>query len=149
MLEPLQIQFEVDCSPPLAFEVWTTRIASWWPSSHTVSGESDVEVVLEGRAGGRIYERSPAGGEREWGEVTVFDPPHRLAYLWHIRRDRADATQVEITFSAHGDGATRVRIEHTGWEHLGADAETWRDRNNGAWGNLLPHYRRAVVTLAG
>jgi uncharacterized protein YndB with AHSA1/START domain len=149
MLDPLQIQFELDCSPRLAFEVWTTRIASWWPSSHTVSGEPDVEVVLEGRAGGRIYERSASGGEREWGEVTVFEPPHRLAYLWHIRRDRADATQVEITFSAHGDGATRVRIEHTGWEGLGADAETWRGRNEGAWGKLLPHYTRAAVMLAG
>ena len=33
-----------------------------------------------------------AGAEVEWGEVTAFEPPHRLAYLWHIRRDRADAT---------------------------------------------------------
>jgi uncharacterized protein YndB with AHSA1/START domain len=145
MLEPLEIQFEVDCAPRRAFELWTARIGSWWPRSHTVSGESDVEVVLEGHTGGRIYERSASGGEREWGEVTAFEPPHRLAYLWHIRRDRADATRVEITFSAHGDGATRVRIEHTGWERLGADAETWRDRNNAAWGGLLVHYRHAVA----
>jgi uncharacterized protein YndB with AHSA1/START domain len=145
MLEPLEIEFDVHCPPRLAFEVWTTRIASWWPKSHTVSGESDVEVVLEARAGGRIYERSSSGGEHEWGEVTAFEPPDRLAYLWHIRRDRADATQVEITFSAQGEAGTRVRIEHRGWERLGADAESWRDRNNAAWGSLLSEYRRAVA----
>jgi uncharacterized protein YndB with AHSA1/START domain len=148
MHDPLEIEFDVDCPPSLAFEVWTTRIASWWPTSHTVSGESDVEVVLEPRTGGRIFERSAAGGEHEWGEITVFEPPHRLAYLWHIRRDRSDATRVEITFTARGDGRTGVRIEHTEWERLGAEAETWRDRNHRAWGSLLPHYRRAVALSA-
>jgi uncharacterized protein YndB with AHSA1/START domain len=148
MLEPLEIEFEVECPPRLAFEVWTTRIASWWPRSHTVSADPDVQVVLEARTGGRIFERCATGGEHEWGEVTVFEPPHRLAYLWHIRRDRTDATQVEITFTAHGEAGTRVRIEHTGWERLGAEAETWRDRNHGAWGSLLPQYRRAVALSA-
>jgi uncharacterized protein YndB with AHSA1/START domain len=148
MLEPLEIQFDVDCPPPRAFEIWTTQIASWWPKSHTVSADPEVEVILEARAGGRIYERCPAGGEHDWGEVTAFEPPHRLAYLWHIRRDRADATQVEVTFSAHGDAGTRVRIEHTGWERLGTDAETWRQRNHGAWGSLISHYRRRAAESA-
>ena len=49
--------------------------------------------------GGRIYERMTAGDEHEWGEVTAFEPPLRLSYLWHIRRDRADATEVAISFT--------------------------------------------------
>ena len=32
--------------------------------------------------------------------MTVWEPPARLAYLWHLRRDRADATEVEIRFIA-------------------------------------------------
>ena len=75
--------------------------------------------MLEGRPGGRIFERTPAGDEHEWGEVTVWEPPTRLGYLWHLRRDRADATDVEIRFVDRGDGSTRVEIVHRGWERLG------------------------------
>ena len=103
-------------------------------------GEDDLTVVLEGRPGGRIFERTPAGVEHDWGEVTVWEPPTRLGYLWHLRRDRADATDVEIRFVDRGDGTTRVEIEHRGWERLGADGETWRDRNHGGWATLLPHF---------
>jgi uncharacterized protein YndB with AHSA1/START domain len=71
------------------------------------------------RAGGRIYERTPAGDEHEWGEVLVWEPPRRLSYLWHLRFDRADATEVEITFTPAGDRTT-VAIVHRGWERLGA-----------------------------
>ena len=42
-----------------------------------------------GRPGGQIYETS-AGVKHAWGEVTVWEPPRRLAYLWHLGRDRAD-----------------------------------------------------------
>jgi hypothetical protein len=42
--------------------------------------------------------------------------------------------------------ATRVEIEHRGWERLGAQGEEWRDRNRGGWRTLLPHY---VATIEG
>ena len=96
-------------------------------------------VALEPRLGGRIYERGTDGTEHEWGEITVWEPPERLGYLWHLLRDRADATDVEISFRAHGSG-TRVEIEHRGWERLGADADLWRTRNQVGWSTLLPHY---------
>jgi uncharacterized protein YndB with AHSA1/START domain len=67
----------------------------------------------------------------------------RLAYLWHIRRDRADATDVEITFVPLDDGRTRVDIVHTGWERLGAEGRSWRDANAGGWNGLLPHFAAA------
>jgi hypothetical protein len=104
-----------------------------------------LTVVLEGRAGGRIFERTTEGVEHEWGEVTVWNPPSRLAYLWHLRRDRADATEVEVRFVDRGDATTRVEIVHRGWERLGTDDGSWRDRNEGGWATLLPHYRAAVT----
>jgi hypothetical protein len=71
MIEPIHLEFEVDCPAEHAFQVWTGRIARWWPADHTVSGEPEATVVLEGRAGGRIYERTAAGTEHDWGEVTI------------------------------------------------------------------------------
>jgi uncharacterized protein YndB with AHSA1/START domain len=144
VIEPIRLAFEVGCPAAHAFNVWTGRIGEWWPADHSVSGEAGLAVVLEGRPGGRIFERTAAGVEHEWGEVTVWEPPRRLVYLWHLRRDRADATEVEIRFIEHDEASTLVEIEHRGWEVLGAEGEDWRDRNHGGWATLLPHFIAAA-----
>jgi uncharacterized protein YndB with AHSA1/START domain len=144
VIDPIRLSFEVACGPEDAWMTWTERIGRWWPVDHTVSAEPDLEITLEGGVGGRIYERTAAGDEHDWGEVTVWEPPTRLAYLWHLRRDRADATEVEVTFTGVGAESTRVEIEHRGWERLGAQGVSWRDRNFGGWSTLLPHYIAAV-----
>jgi hypothetical protein len=149
VIEPLRLTFDVPCPPTLAFEVWTGRIDGWWPADHTASGEPDATVVLEPRPGGRIFERTAGGIEHDWGEVTVWEPPDRFVYLWHLRRDRADATEVEIRFAPLGPAGTRVEIEHRGWERLGAGGQEWRDRNMGGWSTLLPHFRAAIAGATG
>jgi hypothetical protein len=86
---PLRITFDVACSSQRAFHAWTTRIDTWWPPDHTVSGARLEAVVLEAHIGGRIYERSLEGVEVEWGVITTWDPPMTLGYTWHIgRRNR-------------------------------------------------------------
>lgn len=144
MIEPLRIDVEIDCPPEHAFATWTERFGTWWPPTHTVSGDPAV-VVLEPRLGGRIYERTGDGHEVDWGEITHWDPPRALTYLWHIRRDRADATDVEIRFVAAGPASTRLEITHSGWERLGAGAERWRNANRGGWSGLLPHFTAAAT----
>ncbi|MES2209653.1 MAG: SRPBCC domain-containing protein [Chloroflexota bacterium] len=148
MIEPIHISFEVACPVARAFEIWTSRIGAWWPTDHTVTAEADLDVVLEGRPGGRIFERTRAGIEHDWGEVTIWEPPSRLGYLWHLRRDRADATDVEIRFVGLEGHRTLVEIEHRGWERLGTDGTNWRDRNHGGWATLLPHFVAAVAADA-
>jgi uncharacterized protein YndB with AHSA1/START domain len=145
LTEPLTLSFDVACSVGHAFDVWTSRIGTWWPPDHTVTGRSDVDVVLQSGVGGRIYERTPDGVEHDWGEVTVWEPPTQLSYRWHLARDRAEATDVEIRFLPRGDGATRVEIEHRGWERLGRTGEIRRQQDRGGWEGLLPHYRAAVT----
>ncbi len=140
MNSPLRLTFEVACSVEHAFTVWTSKIGSWWPTDHTVSGEEDLVIVLQGEIGGRIYERTADGVEHDWGEVTVWDPPTRLGYLWHLRRDRSHATEVEVLFRAQSAGSTRVEIEHRGWERLGADGDAWREQNRLGWETLVPHF---------
>ncbi len=143
MIDSLRLSFVVEAPVDHAFEVWTRRIDTWWPADHTASGEEDAAVVLECRLGGRIFERTVDGVEHDWGEITVWEPPTRFGYLWHLRRDRADATDVEIRFVDLGP-MTRVEIEHRGWERLGGDGVTWRERNKGGWSTLLPHYIEAA-----
>jgi uncharacterized protein YndB with AHSA1/START domain len=148
VLDPLEVTVDVACPPADAFAVWTERIDLWWPKGHSVGGDTDVVVVLEPGVGGRIYERTRDGREIDWGEVTRWDPPVHLAYLWHIRRDRRDATDVAIRFVDRGDGTTRVEIRHSGWERLGAGGAAWRDANRGGWAGLLPHYVELVAARA-
>jgi uncharacterized protein YndB with AHSA1/START domain len=146
-VEPLELAFTVECSPEHAFDTWARRIGTWWPKGHSVSADPGLAVTLEPRVGGRIYETTPGGTEHDWGEVLTWDPPHRLRYLWHLRADRADATEVEVAFTAEA-GHTLVTIVHSGWERLGERAEAWRDRNQRGWAGLLGHYRAACsVTL--
>lgn len=140
LIEPIRLTFDVACPPDHAFRTWTARTTIWWPASHTVSAASGLEVIVEPRVGGRIFERTPDGDEHDWGEITAWEPPRRLVYLWHLRADRADATEVEISFSGADDTSTRVEIEHRGWDRLGAAGTGRRDANRGGWGGLLPHY---------
>jgi uncharacterized protein YndB with AHSA1/START domain len=146
MIEPLRITFDVGCPPARAFELWTARTSSWWPASHTVTARPDVQVIVEPRVGGRIYERTPEGDEHDWGRVTCWEPPNRIAYLWHLRQDRADATEVEVRFTAERDG-TAVSIEHRGWERLGARGAERREQNQRGWSGLLPHFRAAAAGM--
>lgn len=144
MIEPLVITFDVKAPLQHAFDTWTAKIDSWWPRSHSWTGDADLSVVLEPAEGGRIYEKLPDGAERDWGEVTQWEPPARFAYLWHLMRDRAQATLVDIRFTAVDDDLTRVEIVHTGWENLGVEGQDWRDANRGGWSGVLPHYVEAV-----
>lgn len=143
MIEPLRMTADLDCSADHAFAVWTDQFSSWWPRTHSVSGDPDIDVVLEPRLGGRIFERSPDGEEIDWGEITVWEPPRRFGYLWHLRSDRVDATDVELTFLDAGDGRARLEITHTGWERLGAAGPEWRDRNTSGWSGVLPIFTAA------
>jgi uncharacterized protein YndB with AHSA1/START domain len=143
MMEPLLLELDVACSVDHAFATWTDRFGLWWPAGHTTSGDPGATVHLEPRLGGRIYERTTDGREVDWGEITHWDPPRGLGYLWHIRRSREAATDVRVHFEDAGSG-TRVRIEHSGWERLGDEGASWREANRGGWAGLLPHFTTAA-----
>src|SRR6266542_1795482 len=109
-----------------AFRIFTEEIGSWWPlETHSIAAsEHEGErikaetVVMEGKVGGRIYEVMSDGSEAAWGELLVWQPPHRLVLAWQPARH---LTEVEVWFTADGEG-TRVDLEHRGWDGLGNDA---------------------------
>jgi hypothetical protein len=143
MTESLRFSFEVACAADHAFATWTERIATWWPADHTVSGDPAI-VVFEGSEGGRIYERTQQGQEHDWGVVTAWRPPDLVAYRWHLAVDPSAATDVAITFVPLDAETTRVDIEQSGWERLGAAAADLRRRNQVGWESLVPHFRAGV-----
>ena len=72
-----------------AFRLYTEQVATWWPFSTHSTGKEEVEtVILEGREGGRFYERTKNGDEHLWGTVLVWDPPSRVVHSWHPGRAR-------------------------------------------------------------
>ena len=49
------------------FRLWTEQIRAWWPAGHSLSGDPQTQVFIEGRVGGRFYERASDGAEYVWG----------------------------------------------------------------------------------
>jgi len=145
VIEPLRIEFDVECSPDHAFETWTRKATSWWPPEHTVSHERGARIVFEPRVRGRIFERTADSDEIEWGEIVEWDPPRRLRYRWHIATDPQHATDVAIEFRRAPHG-THVEIEHGGWDRLGDIGQAWRDANHAGWDGVLPSYAEAART---
>jgi len=136
-IHPVRKTLTVPLSAERAFRLFTADIASWWPlATHSV-GESKAEtVIMEGRAGGRFYERAGDGGTAIWGEVRVWDPPRRLVYSWHPGRDAATAQEVELRFTSEGNGA-RVELEHRGWVVLGDKAAATRESYDKGWNRVF------------
>ena len=148
MTSALRLDFVVACRPDTAFRLWTEALGTWWPADHTVSGDPRA-VVLEGHRGGRVFERALDGTEHDWGRVTVWEPPYRLGYTWHLGGGPADATDVEIGFVSGEDDTTVVMIEHRGWEKLGDRADALKDRNRAGWASLLPYLAEQHRRIGG
>ena len=140
---PVQRSVVVKADAARAFNAFTASIGRWWPRSHSIGGSPMQDVVLEGRAGGRCYERGQDGSECEWGKVLLWDPPARLIIAWQVdanwKYDPTLITEVEVTFTALEGGGTRVDLEHRNLERYGEHAARVRDAvgSDGGWLGLL------------
>ena len=147
---PVRRAVTVAAPPALAFEVFASRIGSWWPKSHHIGAAEPETVVIEPREGGRWFERAPDGSECEVGKVLVWDPPARLVLAWQLtaewRFDPQLVTEVEVRFTPEGQGATRVELEHRNLERFGEPAEQVRGQIDApsGWAGILDLYARAA-----
>jgi len=123
-----------------AFELFTTGIATWWPvASHAIAEESEAVPFVEGGVGGTIGERTAAGSQ-PWGTISEWDPPRAFATTWHPGYDADLATQLRVAFVEIGPRATRVELDHRGWEiHGGAADERFAGYDTG-WDTVLGRY---------
>jgi len=135
-----------------AFKVFTEGYDSWWPRSHHIGKSPMTKAIIEGKVGGRCYTEQQDGTECDWGQVLVWEPPHRLTFAWQITHewgyqpDLAQSSEVEIRFTAEPGGGTRVDLEHRHFERHGAGGDDMRmkvDATNG-WGGLLELFKQTA-----
>ena len=146
-IAPAAIRKTIDVNVPVdrAFAVFAARMGEWWHKEHSIARETtQVDVVIEPRAGGRWYEKGADGSEHPWGRVIAYEPPHRLVLAWQLTRefvfDPDFETTVEVRFEETAEG-TRVHFEHRDLERMGPDAAEMLEGMDGGWGMLLDLYK--------
>jgi len=143
VLAPVRKSVTAGWDTETAFRRFTARMASWWPLETRSVGRAEAEtVVMEGRVGGRLYEKRADGTTSDWGVVTAWEPPGRVAFTWHPGREPDSGQSVEVTF-VPTDGGTRVDLVHSGWEKLGDTAAEQREQYQSGWDPVLVLYAAA------
>ncbi len=116
-----------------AFQVFTEDMGSWWPKSHHILEGELAEMVVEARAGGRIYDVGTDGSTCQWARVLAYEPPERFVFSWDIsldwkiETDPERTSEVEVRFLPEGDDRTRVELEHRRIDRHGDGWERMRD----------------------
>lgn len=146
-IAPAAIRKTIDVKATIdrAFAVFAARMGEWWHKEHSIAqGTTQVDVVIEPRAGGRWYEKGADGSEHPWGRVIAYEPPNRLVLAWQLTRefvyDSEFETTVEVRFEETADG-TRLHFEHRDLERMGADAVEMLEGMDGGWGMLLDLFK--------
>jgi uncharacterized protein YndB with AHSA1/START domain len=146
-VEPIIRTVTVKGSVERAFRVFTEEMGAWWPlETHSIAVDQGLEqraetLRVEGREGGRIEEVLEDRSTRDWGGIDVWQPPHRVVFSWKPNDRPTPPTEVEVRFTAAGN-ATRVDLEHRGWERLGEAAKEIHPlySSEGGWTMVLGRY---------
>jgi DNA-binding transcriptional ArsR family regulator len=109
-------ELRFDATPERVFEVLAHRSMEWFP--YTYGGERVETVVVEPFVGGRHFEDWGNGGGHLYGHVTVYDPPHHLAYRGRIMAGTILDTEYEIEAD---ESQTILRMEKVAVGPMGED----------------------------
>lgn len=124
-----------------AFTAFTEEIGRWWPlKQFSFGGERAKEIYLEGKVGGRLYERFKDGDEFTIGTVSLFDAPNRVTFTWQ-QPNWHGPTVVDVSFTPVPEG-TLVELEHRDWETAGVSSEAASGYEKG-WGFILGLFSEA------
>ena len=151
-IAPVVKSVTVNASAEHAFRVFTAGFDTWWPRSHHIGTSPMRRAVIEGFVGGRCYAEQEDGSDCPWGEVTVWEPPHRFVFAWLItpewkyQPNRSKASEVEVKFTAIDANKTRVELEHRHFERYGEGGETMRKGVSGemGWPALMDQFKAAA-----
>jgi uncharacterized protein YndB with AHSA1/START domain len=147
VIEPIRRSITVNRSIEDAFRVFTERFGEWWPLDQYSIVYDNPELkaetaVIEGREGGRVYERISDGTEANWGRVLAWSPPDRLVLAWSPNPEATVETEIEVRFTSEGPERTRLDLEHRGWERLGDRGQEARVEYANGWPIVLGGYEK-------
>lgn len=108
-----------DLTKPESLGAW------FWPARF------ETVAAVDPRPQGVWEVRSPVAGIAVDGRVLSADPPRALRLMWRWQGESA-TTDVEIVLTAVDDGATRVRVVHSGFA-----SEEERDEHVQGWTDCL------------
>lgn len=103
----------VDAPIERAFRVFTEDFGRFKPREHNLLAVEIAETVFEPRVGGHLYDRGVDGSECRFARVLAYEPPRRVVIGWDISPhwqlevDPAQASEVEVRFSAEAANRTR------------------------------------------
>lgn len=147
----VRVSTRVDVDPDTAFHLFTAEIDRWWKRGPRFRAPDDHRLAFEPGPSGRLVAYRESGEAWEIGRVLVWEAGKRLVFEWRARSFGADQrSEVEILFEAEG-GATRVNLEHRGWDAIPLDHPVRRGMANepafraffGHWWADLLHAMRA------
>jgi uncharacterized protein YndB with AHSA1/START domain len=154
LAQPTSVQLQVVVEAPAqrAFSVFTQDFDRIKPREHNMLAVDIAETVFERHEGGRIYDRGVDGSECPWARVLAYEPPDRVVFSWDIsprwqlETDHDKTSEVEVRFTAEGDGRTRVDLEH---RHLDRHGEGWEGERagvaaDGGWPLYLQRFADTV-----
>jgi len=141
-VQTLQIEQTVDiaASPETVFRALTTDIASWWGPPYC--DENDVvDIVLDLRLGGLMYESYGAAQGWVWGTVVGFETNKWLEIDGPMGLQGTVKGNLKYTLEPAGKG-TRLILSHTAMGLFGPEAE---EMYAGGWADLLGARLKAFV----
>ena len=135
-LDPITCEYALRCSPNDAFDVYTRRIGEWWDPRYTANADTLETVVIQPLVGGRVFARHSDVGDDDWGEVTAWEPGHRLVHTFALAQDPAHPSEVDVEFEPADGSSCTMRLAHGGWSEANAG-----DRPKfGDWPVILERY---------
>jgi uncharacterized protein YndB with AHSA1/START domain len=136
-LSPVVKSIDVRRSAADAFRMFVHETAMWWPlETHALAPENNtkaVQLVVEPRVGGRVYEVTEDGREFDWGEVLAYDPGARFSMTWQLGQPRAQSGEIDVRFESVDVDKCRVTLTHSGWDRVGETAEQMRNGYDTGW----------------
>ncbi len=105
----VRIERTFDAPAEKVFDAWTSPevIKRWFrPAEGWQEPSAEVDLRVGGKV--RVVMRDPDGEPVEaWGEYTLIERPHRLAFTWTFQDDPSNEQLIELEF-AERDGMTTV-----------------------------------------
>ena len=137
---PIRKSVEVPLSAEKAFDLFTTRMDTWWPLEQkgVAIGRGlppSKEIRVEPREGGTVTEMMEGDEEALWGTILTWEPGARFRMTWCPGRSADMPTEVDVTFTELGNGC-RVELTHSGFDAYENGGEVKAMYNDG-WAHLV------------